>query len=82
MIRFDNHKESLDWGLVEELDEAFLLDYIYIGMIQGQDADFNEDFGILFNLIEYYLPNNMITDIFNETIHGGVIDIHLLDYYM
>ena len=51
-------------------------------MIQGQDADFNEDFGILFNLIEYYLPNNMITDIFNETIHGGVIDINLLDYYM
>ena len=80
VIRFDNHKESLDWGLVEELDEALLLDYIYIGMIQGQDADFNEDFGILFNLIEYYLPNNMITDIFNETIHGGVIDINLLDY--
>ena len=82
MIRFDNHKESLDWGLVEELDEALLLDYIYIGMIQGQDADFNEDFGILFNLIEYYLPNNMIIDIFNETIHGGVIDINLLEYYM
>ena len=68
MIRFDNHKESLDWGLVEELDKALLLDYIYIGLIQGQDADFNEDFGIFFNLIEYYLPNNMITDIFNETI--------------
>ena len=82
VIRFDNHKESLDWGLVEELDEALLLDYIYIGMIQGQDADFNEDFGILFNLIEYYLPNDMINDIFNETLVGGVLDINLLDYYM
>ena len=51
-------------------------------MIFGQERDFYEDFWIFFTLIGYYLPNDMINDIFNETLVGGVLDINLLDYYM
>ena len=82
MIRYDNHEYSTDWGVVDEIDEALLMDSIEIGMIFGQHADFYEDFWIFFDLIGYYLPNNMINDILNETLVGGVLDIYLLEYYL
>ena len=82
VIRYDNHEYSTDWGIADEIDEAILMDYMEIGMIFGQERDFYEDFWIFFTLIGYYLPNDMINDIFNETLVGGVLDINLLDYYM
>ena len=82
VIRYDNHEYSVDWGVVDEIDEALLMDSIEIGMIFGQHADFYEDFWIFFDLIGYYLPNNMINDILNETLVGGVLDIYLLEYYL
>ena len=82
VIRYDNHEYSVDWGIVDEIDEALLMDSIEIGMIFGQHADFYEDFWIFFDLIGYYLPNNMINDILNETLVGGVLDIYLLEYYL
>ena len=77
VIRYDNQEYSVDWGLVDEVDEALLIDSMDIGMIYGQHADFYEDFWISFNLKGYYLPNNMINDILNETLVSGVIDINL-----
>ena len=82
VIRYDNQEYSVDWGVVDEMDEALLMDSMDIGMIYGQHADFYEDFWIFFNLVGYYLPNNMINDILNETLVAGVIDINLYEYYI
>ena len=36
VIRYDNHEYSVDWGGVDEIDEALLMDSMDIGMIYGQ----------------------------------------------
>ena len=45
VIRYDHHAYSVDWGVVDEIDEALLMDSIEIGMIFGQHAISMKIFG-------------------------------------